>query len=216
MIFKPYKSIIFFLLILLLIPSLLLNLFFIKKNNDSNRVVEVVDGDTFQLQSGQRVRLMGVDAPEYDNCGGTEATQKLSDLILNKTVSLEEDVKETFGRTQALVYVGDSFINKIMMDEGLAIPDYRKNSQRDILTQSYHTAKNQKLGIFGSLCQDKTTDLECVIKGNIDMASGKKFYHLPGCSHYDEIVIDSYRGEKYFCSEKEAQTAGFTKASSCP
>ena len=203
------------LLLLLLIPSLLLNIFFIKKNNDANRVIEVVDGDTFQLQSGQRIRLMGVDAPEYDRCGGLEAQQKLSTLIFGKTVVLKEEAKEAYGRTQALVYVGSSFINKIIMDEGLAVPDYRKNTQRDILTQSYHNAKNANLGIFGSLCQDKITDPECVIKGNIDMASGKKFYHFPDCSHYNEIVIDSYRGEKYFCTEKEALDAGFTKASGC-
>jgi len=38
----------------------------------------VVDGDTFQLKLGKRVRLLGVDAPEYNRCGGKEAKEALN------------------------------------------------------------------------------------------------------------------------------------------
>lgn len=55
---------------LLLVVSLSFNAFFVFDTFKKNTVAEVVDGDTFQLVSGKRVRLIGVDAPEYDRCGG--------------------------------------------------------------------------------------------------------------------------------------------------
>ena len=51
------------------------------------------------------------------------------------------------------------------------------------------------------------TGATCNIKGNIN-SKGKKLYHLPGMNNYDAV-----KAEKLFCSEEEAQKAGFTKAS---
>lgn len=53
---------------------------------------------------------------------------------------------------------------------------------------------------------------ECNIKGNI---SGEKIYHLPGCTSYEKTTIDESKGEKWFCSEKEAIDAGWRKAKNC-
>ena len=181
-------------------------------------MVEVVDGDTFQLKSGKRVRLIGVDAPEIERCGGKEAREKLSSLIYGKIVSLKEETSEAYGRTLALVYVGRVFVNRIMLEEGWGRTDYRKNSRRDELTAAFHQAQSQKRGIFSDLCREeiKKTEGECLIKGNIDKNTYEKFYHLPSCSHYDQIVIEKDIGERYFCTEEEALAAGFRKAAGCP
>lgn len=53
-------------LLLISLPSIFLNIHLFSKIQEEMRVVEVVDGDTFQLKSGKRVRLLGVDAPEYN------------------------------------------------------------------------------------------------------------------------------------------------------
>ncbi|MDO8515015.1 MAG: thermonuclease family protein [bacterium] len=194
--------------------SLIINFGFIQKTNDNNRVVEVVDGDTFQLKSKERVRLMGVDAPEFDRCYGQEAKQRLTQLILNKTVELKEPVTEKYGRTMALVYQNGTLINKTMMEEGFARPDYRKNSQRDILTAAYQQAENTKIGLWNS-CISKVASNSCLIKGNIDFGTYEKFYHLPGCRQYNQTILNLAFGEKWFCSESEAQQAGFTKSKGC-
>ena len=170
----------------------------------------MVDGDTFQLKSNERVRLMGVDAPEIERCGGPEAKKVLTGLILNKNVELKEPVKEAYGRTMALVYVDGKLINEIMMEGGWGRPDYRKNSQRDVLTAAYNEGKNKGLWSF---CINPKSD--CKIKGNIDTATYEKFYHLSNCQHYNEIMLNTAYGEQWFCSEKEAQAAGFTKSTSC-
>ncbi|PIV11436.1 hypothetical protein COS50_00130 [Candidatus Roizmanbacteria bacterium CG03_land_8_20_14_0_80_35_26] len=197
--------------------SLSLNFYFYKNIREQNRVADVVDGDTFQLASGKRVRLLGVDAPEYDRCGGPEAKEKLSSLIKDKVVDLKEEHQEAYGRSLALVYQNGRFVNQEIMRDGLGVPDYQKSSQRDILTRTYHQARDSKKGIF-SLCKETGSppDPNCVIKGNIDKSTYEKFYHLPGCKQYGQVVIDKDIGEGYFCSEKEAQAAGFKKASGCP
>ena len=212
------RKFILLLLFLLIICSLSLNYFFYKYISSQNVVVEVVDGDTFQLAGGKRVRLMGVDVPEYDRCGGKEAKNRLSELILDKKVTLKEEVKEGYGRTLALVYADNKFINEIMMREGWGRADYRKNSQREKLTKAFHLAQKEKLGIFSGLCREEGSPpfSECNIKGNIDKNTYEKFYHLPGCSQYDEVVIEKDLGEGYFCTEEEAVSAGFKRASGCP
>ncbi|MBI2514924.1 hypothetical protein HYV91_01925 [Candidatus Wolfebacteria bacterium] len=54
----------------------------------------------------------------------------------------------------------------------------------------------------------------CVIKGNI--SSGGEIYHLPECASYDKTVINENAGEKWFCTETEAVSAGWRKAKNCP
>lgn len=211
----PKKILFTFILFL----SLLLNFYFYNVFEKEKVVVEVVDGDTFQLTSGKRVRLMGVNAPEIERCGGLEAKKILTALVLNKKVQLKEEVTEAFGRSLSLVYADGKLINEIILSEGWGRTDYRKNSQREVLTAAFHLAQEKKLGIFSDLCRQELTappDSNCLIKGNIDKNSYEKFYHLPSCSHYSQIIIEKDIGERYFCSEKEAISAGFKKAAGCP
>ena len=53
---------------------------------------------------------------------------------------------------------------------------------------------------------------ECLIKGNISVSSGKKWYHLPGMEDYEKTRIDPLKGEKWFCTEEEARKSGWKKA----
>lgn len=194
--------------------NLFLSYFFIQQH----KVVEVVDGDTFQLASGRRVRLMGVDAPEYNRCGGLEAKNVLQNLILNRYVFLTEETQETFGRSLALVYTEKGLINKIVLEDGWGRPDYRKNSQREVLTAAFHAASDNKKGIYSALCrvEAQNTPQSCFIKGNIDKNTYKKYYHLPECKQYNQIVLEKDIGEQCFETEDMAVKAGFTKASGCP
>lgn len=203
-----------FILTIITAVSLLINFFLLQKARDDQRVVEVVDGDTFQLKSGERVRLMGVDVPEIDRCGGPEAKEKLTELILNKTVKLEEAVKENYGRTMALVYENGELINKIMMDKGWGRPDYRKNSQRDVLTAAYHEAVSNKAGLW-SRCVDPQAPKGCLIKGNIDTRTNQKTYHLRSCPQYSQIILNTAFGDSWFCTEQEAEKGGFERAKGC-
>ncbi len=56
------------------------------------------------------------------------------------------------------------------------------------------------------------TKPDCVIKGNISISAGNKVYHLPGMEDYESTVISPEKGEKWFCTEAEAASAGWQKA----
>ena len=49
----------------------------------------------------------------------------------------------------------------------------------------------------------------CYIKGNISRSTGEKIFHVPGSPTYDSVVIDESQGERWFCSEAEAEAAGW-------
>lgn len=184
-------------------------------SNVSGKVAKVFDGDTFQLTTGTRVRLMGIDAPELDECGGQEARDYLNELILNQNVGMSQKTTEAYGRDLAIVNQGDIFVNGMMMEAGWGRPDYRKNTFREELTENYHQAQRAGKGLWGMCVSMNPPNAKCTIKGNIDTATGKKIYHTKSCNQYDEVELNLAFGEKWFCSETDASEAGFKKAMSC-
>lgn len=52
----------------------------------------------------------------------------------------------------------------------------------------------------------------CVIKGNVSYNTGERIYHLPSDPDYSTTTIDPNYGERWFCSEREAQAAGWRHA----
>lgn len=59
---------------------------------------------------------------------------------------------------------------------------------------------------------DVEDDEECVIKGNISQRTGEHIYHVPGQEYYERTRVDEDAGERWFCSEDEAEEAGWRKA----
>ena len=56
------------------------------------KVIGVIDGDTVVLENKTRLRLRQMDAPEPKYCGGKQATELLSSLVLNKMVKIDEQI----------------------------------------------------------------------------------------------------------------------------
>jgi len=56
------------------------------------------------------------------------------------------------------------------------------------------------------------TNPDCNIKGNISIKSRERIYHVPGQRYYPETVIRPEFGERWFCSEQEAMSAGWRKS----
>ncbi len=65
-------------------------------------VERVIDGDTFVCDDGARVRLLQIDAPEIDACGGAWAKAALAEIFLRPGtfVRLEYDAvtEDRYGR----------------------------------------------------------------------------------------------------------------------
>ena len=47
----------------------------------------------------------------------------------------------------------------------------------------------------------------CAIKGNVSKRG--RIYHIPGSPQYEQTVVDESQGERWFCTEQEAQAAGW-------
>lgn len=59
---------------------------------------------------------------------------------------------------------------------------------------------------------NKPAKPECAnpqIKGNINYTTGEKIYHVPGDPYYNRTQIDTSQGERWFCTVKDAQAAGW-------
>jgi hypothetical protein len=52
----------------------------------------------------------------------------------------------------------------------------------------------------------------CLIKGNISFDTGERIYHLPGQKYYDTTTINISYGERWFCTEEQARSAGWRKS----
>lgn len=92
-------------------------------------VTRVVDGDTLQVRIGkrsERVRLIGIDAPETGDCFAAKAANALRYLALNKIVRLSGDRTQTrrdsYKRLLAYVTVPNGVdAGRYLLAEGLAL-----------------------------------------------------------------------------------------------
>ena len=127
-------------------------------------VTEVIDGDTVELEDGNRVRLLGIDTPETKDprksveCFGKEASNETKELLEGKRVLLQKDVSETDKYERLLRYIflplEDGrvlFINDYLIREGFAKalnypPDVKYNDQ---LRQAETEAKRLGKGLWG-------------------------------------------------------------------
>jgi endonuclease YncB( thermonuclease family) len=192
-----------------------------------NGKAEIVDGDTIKV-GGLPVRLYGIDAPEgLQTCKrkakayacGKEATKALADLIKGRPVSCEIVGKDDFGRILGTCFAGNTSLNAAMVSSGWALA-FLKYSDRYAAEQ--RAAKTSQAGLWSGVFEKpwewrlgKSQAAEsaqgCVIKGNISR-DGERIYHMPFQHFYSRTKIDKGKGERWFCTEQEARSAGWRRA----
>ena len=125
------------------------------------KVTAITDGDTLTVVAqGQNttIRLACIDAPESQQTGGTESTQKLRELIpVGSTVQVVPVARDQYNRVVAVVFGknnkgGNLNVNLQMVSEGHAVVyrEYLSNcpgSRQDLL-QAEAFAKNMALGFW--------------------------------------------------------------------
>ena len=122
---------------------------------DTYTVVSVVDGDTLVAGADgeqERVRLIGINAPEPEECLAEEATQALDDLVSGYPVRLVPDAsdRDGFGRLLRYVYVDGEFVNEALVRRGLAIAHrYEPNvANQEILETAEAEARAEGAGMW--------------------------------------------------------------------
>lgn len=119
---------------------------------DKVLVVNVIDGDTIELEDGHRVRYLGIDTPELGDYYAAEATAKNKELVEGRIVELQSGKRnrDEHGRLLRYVYVDGVFVNAELVAQGYAEahifdPDDRYSQ---ILVQLEQYAKMRQRGLW--------------------------------------------------------------------
>ncbi len=122
-------------------------------------VKRVIDGDTIELASGEKVRYIGVDTPEKvsptvsTQCFADEASRYNQSQVEGKNVRLTQDTsaRDPYGRLLAYVYLEDGrLLNEELVKNGYAFssvypPDI---ANQRVLEQAQESARSQSMGLW--------------------------------------------------------------------
>lgn len=191
----------------------------------------VIDGDTVEV-AGERIRLLGIDAPELRQtcltalgrtfrCGDA-ARRHLAALVADRPLACTGDAQDGYGRRLARCTAGGEDIAARMVRDGMAVTFAKLSTD-----YAAEEAMARKAGrglwagrfampwdVRASLWTDSAAaapDPRCPIKGNI-ARSGERIYHMPWGRDYLRTRIDAAKGERWFCDEAEAVRSGWRPA----
>lgn len=187
----------------------------------------VVDGDTLRV-GATRVRLSGVDAPELSQrCGsngrkvecGATAAEWLRRRVEGRPITCEQVDTDRYGRPVAICRMRGEDIGSAIVEAGWAT-SYRRYSMAYGGQEARARAARRGIWALGFEAPAEyrrerrlanvpvAPDPRCLIKGNVG-SSGGRIYHMPGSRAYPEVRTDARKGERWFCSEREAVAAGW-------
>jgi len=139
--------------------------------NRSVKVTRVLDGDTIEIESGERVRYLGINAPESGQPFFTEATRENERLVAGRTVALEFDVQtqDRYKRLLAYVWVGDVLVNEEIVKNGYAVIETIQPNVKyqDLILKAQQEARNACRGLWAGLCS-QNKEVSCIRIVNIN------------------------------------------------
>jgi micrococcal nuclease len=119
------------------------------------KVSRVIDGDTFETSEGEKVRMIGINAPEISDFYGEQAKNYLIRLILNKKIELVSDNfssdRDRYGRLLRYVKLEGVDINQKMIADGYAFAYLKFNFSKSTSYEAVQV-KSRELnqGIWGN------------------------------------------------------------------
>lgn len=155
-------------------------------------VTEVVDGDTITVSGGERIRLIGIDAPESDEPYYEESKEYLKDKILYREVELESDItdKDVYGRSLRYIWYDGELIDAEIVREGLAIakqydPD---NKYKNVIAKAESEAIEKQVGLWVNI---QTSTSSTYVQDYVEDTTEKKTPSAPVQVLTDEMIENS-------------------------
>lgn len=150
----------------------------------TTRVTRVLDGDSIIIASGERLELLGVDAPEKGECYAQKSQKELTKLLSKKEVRFKARKKfaSAGNPSQAEIYVGSKLINQQLIRTGYAKSwsAHTTGKQSESLKKAEQQAQIEKKGLWSSCTQqsaqgDRQPPFSVqVIAGNFSLDRGDK------------------------------------------
>lgn len=112
-------------------------------------IERVVDGDTVNLPTGETVRLLGIDTPEFDEPCYKQARDHLSELVRGKNINmtLGPVERDRYDRLLAWLWDDELSINLALVEAGLARASLgNEELLAEELTTAEQNARERKLG----------------------------------------------------------------------
>ncbi len=173
---------------------------------------------------------------------GIAARDALIRLIEGRSLNCTGNEVDVYERRLMTCFVGKTNINAAMASDGWALAFRRysniyvdqeheaRRRQSGLWSGAFIAPwdwrnRDQQTEILGALTvpldaqkklipqpfKSASPNTGCQIKGNIS-SKGVRIYHMPGQKHYDKTRISEGKGERWFCTEREAQASGWRRA----
>ena len=116
------------------------------------KVVSISDGDTFTAINKDnlqlKIRIFGIDAPEKKQAYGNKSKEFLSSLIFGKSISIDVQSKDGYGRYLAYVYSPEGKdVSLLMIHEGMAW-HFTKYDNNEVYEAAQTVAKKARRGLW--------------------------------------------------------------------
>ena len=115
-------------------------------------VTSVVDGDSFRAVDGDQeleVRLLGINAPESEECFGAESAAWLTETLEGKEAGLAlEPQPDQFGRLLAVVVVDQINVNEAALSSGHALVVSAEGFDRTAFVAAEDQARAGSFGMW--------------------------------------------------------------------
>jgi len=176
-------------------------------------VLRVIDGDTIELTNGERVRFIGIDAPERGQPGANEATQFVRERVEGAAIWLEADGadRDRYGRLRRYVWlqkpanpydenqIRQYQLNALLLENGHAVVYILGNVRNAALFRQIVSAQTITSNILPEAAQISFI-------GN----RNSQVFHSPGCNS-----LPALHNRVDFKTREEAIHAGYRACQSC-
>jgi micrococcal nuclease len=133
---------------------------------NASLVIRVIDGDTFEIETGEKVRLIGINAPEISDIFGVESKEYLTKLIEGKDVDLVSDnlssKTDRYNRLLRYVILNGEDINYKLILDGYAFAYLKyKFEKSEVYKDAQLIALNNEIGMWnksGSFSKPKESE----------------------------------------------------------
>jgi micrococcal nuclease len=173
-------------------------------------VARIIDGDTIELEGGDRLRLLAIDTPESGEPLHDEAAAMLRRLALGKTARIEfaGRRRDGYGRLLGYLFIDTVYINKVVIDSGMGYVYLFKDSDLDSpeierLIDAQLGAMDRDVGLWA--IEHEPEEVYYNKEGSFRL-------HRPGCSAVENLEPGHYRE---FSTREEGLALGLSPCRNC-